>query len=140
MVLRATGIVALAATLAYWTWYWFAPSPAPRSPLRGVPPIDVTAASGWFGLPPHGTASAQPSQLNIKLVGVFATAANGGGHALVQVEGRKTVLVRPGEYLTEGVRLREVHANHVIIDAGGTPQHIPFMRSSTGSRREGAKP
>ncbi len=106
----------LGAVLAYWTWAWFAPRPEPRIEASAAQSGSLAAAGSIFGNVPRNQAAAAPTGIAIKLLGVVAAAGGRRGYAVVQLEGKQILAVHEGEGIAPGIRLAEVHADHVILE------------------------
>jgi general secretion pathway protein C len=120
----------LAVVLAYWTWAWFAPEPEPRlqeaAPSRGA----VTAAPGLFGSAPRvsTTSRADPAGQEFRLLGVVAASAGRPSHAVLRIDAKKTVAVQDGGEIEPGLRLAEVHADHVVLERGGVRETLALSK------------
>jgi len=119
----------LGLVLAYWTWMWLAPRalPSPTMELGEAVNAEGAAANVLFGNPPQGAAA---SGLAIRLFGVAASAGR-GGYALLQPEGRPVSSVREGQEVMPGVRLAEVHGDHVVLDRGGMRENLPLPKKNS---------
>ena len=87
--LTLAAFTALCGVLAYWTWTWFGPKPAPRLEAPPAQQSRVEAAYTLFG--GQRSAAPAPTALAIKLLGVVASSAAGTGYAVIQVEANKTL-------------------------------------------------
>src|SRR5258705_9010437 len=105
--------------LAYWTWSWLAPRPAPLAQQISTPVGGTASAQGLFGNVQRGPGSASPTGIAIKLLGVAAATGGRPGYAVVQLEARQILAVREGEDVAPGIRLAEVHADHIILLRNG---------------------
>lgn len=134
--LSATALLAL--VLAYWTWAWFAPRPTARAPAMALPEAGagVIVAHGLFGTVQSNTSSAAPTGIAARLLGVVAAAggqsgAQSGGQsglAIMKLDTRQSVAVREGGELEPGVRLAEVHADHVVLERRGVRETLALPK------------
>ena len=116
----------LGVVLAYWTWAWLAPRPEPRAqPLAG-PVGSVASANSLFGSVQRDRNIAAPTGIAIKLLGVVAASGGRRGYAVVQLEARQILAVHEGEDIAPGIRLAEVHADHVILERNGTRETLTW--------------
>ncbi len=110
--------VVLGVLLAKWVWTLAA------QPMVAVAAVDDRTASAdadkLFGV--AAPAGAQPLALpKVRLAGVYAGSR---GFAILELEGKKQVGVPLGGEVVRGVTLREVAADHVVIESGGARQRI----------------
>ena len=124
---RAGFLVTLAAAsllgvvLAYWTWAWLAPAAAPRAPAVAQAAAQTSSAQGLFG-----NATSASSASAIRLTGVVAASGSRPGHALLRLDGRKTVAVLQGEDIEPGLRLAEVHVDHIVLERNGARETLAW--------------
>jgi general secretion pathway protein C len=111
--------------LAYWTWAWLAPRPEPRALVAAVPGGGIASAQGLFGNLQRGQNIA-PTGIAIKLLGVVAATGGRRSYAVAQLDARQIIAVREGEDIAPGVRLAEVHPDHVILDRNGTRESLAW--------------
>jgi len=132
-LLALAAVALLGLVLAYWTWVWFAPRPEPRLEPAAVPTGSMASAGTLFGSVPREQATAAvPTGVAIRLLGVVAASGSQRGHAVVQVDAKQIQVVNAGEDVAPGIRLAEVHAEHVILDRAGARERLalPPRRSS----------
>src|SRR5689334_13555870 len=96
-------LTSLCAVLAYWTWIWLAPRPAPRAPAIAETQPRILAAYTLFGGAAHNKTAAAPTALAIKLLGVVAAAGATRGYAVVQLEANRILAVREGNDIAPGI-------------------------------------
>lgn len=116
----------LGLVLAYWTWTWFAPRSEPRAPAAVSVGGRVELAYGLFGGAQgdrHGGASVG---IAIKLLGVVAATEGRRGYAVMRIEPREILAVREGEDVAPGIRLAEVHPDHVILMRNGARESLAW--------------
>jgi len=136
-------VALLGLVLAYWTWNWFAPRAEPRLEAPVVPSGNAASASAIFGVVPHGESTAAPTGIAIRLLGVAAAAGGRHGYAVLQLEGKQILAVNEGEDVAPGIRLAEVHKDHVILMRSGTretlawPQKRPAPAAAPAARTAG---
>ena len=123
--LTLVAVALLGAVLAYWTWAWFAPRAEPRMEASAVQSGSVASAGGLFGSVPRSLAAA-PTGIAIRLLGVVAASGGRRGYAVVQLEGKQILAVHEGEDIAPGIRLAEVHADHVILERNGVRETLAW--------------
>ena len=116
--LTLAALALLGVVLAYWTWAWFAPRSEPRLQVASIDTGSTAAAGTLFGRAVGEVAV--KTGIAIRLLGVVAASGGRKGNAVVQVDGRQILAVSEGGDIEPGVRLAEVHADHVILERGGT--------------------
>ncbi len=142
-LLTFAALALLGCVLAYWTWAWFAPRPEPRasaSPETGERPI---AASALFGSAQRGSNAVAPTGIAIKLLGVVAASPGRRGYAVVEIEPRQVIVASDGQDITPGLRLAEVHADHVVLERNGareTPAWPNRAKAGAAAPRPAASP
>jgi general secretion pathway protein C len=111
----------LGVVLAYWSWAWLAPSPAPRAPAAFEAGPRASSAGGLFG-----NARQVPNASAVRLMGVVAASGGRLGHAVLRLDGKKTVAVLQGEEVEPGLRLAEVHVDHIVLERNGTRETLAW--------------
>jgi general secretion pathway protein C len=133
-------VAALGVALAHVTWLALAPrtSGAPSAVAQSAQPQPgAGAARSVFGAPAaESTAKRAPIASGLVLLGVFSSPEPGAGRAILGMQGSRPVTVTAGESIADGVELREVHADHVIVLRQGMPERIELQRG--GSRASSA--
>jgi len=124
--LTLVAVALLGAVLAYWTWAWFAPRAEPRLEAAAAQGGSVAAAGAIFGAVPRNQEAAAPTGIAIRLLGVVAASGGRLGHAVVQLEGKQILAVHEGEDVAPGIRLAEVHADHVILERNGARETLAW--------------
>ena len=113
----------LGVVLAYWSWAWLAPAAAARAPAlarggaRRPPP-----AAGLFGSRQGRSRSAS----SVRLTGVVAASGERRGHAVLRLDGKKTVAVLQGEDIEPGLRLAEVHPDRIVLERNGARETLAW--------------
>ena len=124
-------LVLLGVVLAYWTWAWLAPRPEPRAQAAAEPGgVRIASANGLFGSAQRDQNIAAPTGIAIKLLGVVAASGGRRGYAIVQLEANQILAVREGEDVAPGIRLAEVHADHVILERSGARETLAWPEKS----------
>ena len=123
-VLTVAALALLALVLARWTWAWLAPRTEAAAPSRAVADDRGEAARTLFGNAPIASQQASPTASAIKLLGVVAAAAGHAGYALLQLQDKRTLAVREGEDITDGVRLQQVTSDHVVLERSGIAETL----------------
>jgi general secretion pathway protein C len=119
--------------LAYWTWAWVAPRPEPRAQSAAAPGGGVGSAQGLFGNLQRDQNIAAPTGIAIKLLGVVAATRGRRGYAVVQLEAREILAVREGEDIAPGIRLAEVHPDHVILVRNGVRESLAWPQKNAAA-------
>jgi len=110
----------------YWTWQWLAPAPEPRLPSAMEPSVQIANALETFGKV-QGEAVIPVSSGNaIRLLGVVAAKEGREAYAVVMIDGREILAVRPGQEISPGVTLAEVAPDHVVLDRGGAHESLAW--------------
>lgn len=125
-LLILAALALLGAVLAYWTWAWFAPHAEPRVEASAAQTGNVASAGAIFGNVPRNQPAAAPTGIAIKLLGVVAASGGRKGYAVVQLEGKQILAVHESEVVAPGVRLAEVHAEHVILERNGVRETLAW--------------
>lgn len=118
-------MLVLGALLAKWTWVLL----APRATAIAVAPERGTAAEAGklFGVPAAVPASsvAEVAVLpNARLMGVFSAKTGKSGFAVLKLDDKRQVGVAAGESVAPGVRLVEIHPDHVLLERSGVRQRV----------------
>jgi general secretion pathway protein C len=130
-LLVAALVVLLAWQLAYWTWVFMAPAPVVASKGPGEAPVDLAVAARLFGGTASSGSTAATSGLRLK--GVVAPTPGVAASAIFSTGTGKDLAIFVGTEVTPGVKLAEVHPDHVIVSRGGVGERIDLeARRSTG--------
>lgn len=125
----------LGVVLAYWSWAWLAPPPAPRAPAAVETAGRTSSAGALFGDAEQGPDAAAAASSSIRLMGIVA--ASGGrsgsrpGHAVLRLDAKKTVAVLQGEDIEPGLRLAEVHVDHIVVERNGARETLAWPEKSS---------
>ena len=121
-------VLVLAYQLAYWTWVFVAP-PKVAAPQPSQGGIDLAAVARLFGAaPPGGAARAAGS---LKLKGVIAPTPGVEGSAIFSTgAARDSAVYLEGE-VEPGVKLVEVHPDHVVVSRAGVLGRIDLEAPRT---------
>jgi general secretion pathway protein C len=123
----------LGLVLAYWTWAWFAPRPEPRVPAAQIgdgalgPTRDTYVLFG--GARRDGTGTA-PAAGAIMLLGIVAASGNRPGYAVLRIDGKQTVAVTQGADVEPGMRLAEIHVDHVVLERSGARESLAWPQKA----------
>ncbi|MFY9327872.1 MAG: type II secretion system protein N [Georgfuchsia sp.] len=126
--LTLVAITLLGVVLSYWTWAWFAPRAEPRIETSAMQSGNVATAGTIFGNLPRSQKAAAPTGIAIKLFGVVAASSGRLGYALMQLEAKKILAVEEGKDVAPGIRLAEVHADHVILERSGLQETLTLQQ------------
>ncbi len=119
-------VALLGVVLAYWTWAWFAPRAEPRVEAAAAPGGSVASAGAIFGNVQRNQNTAAPTGIAIRLLGVVAASGGRRGYAVVQLEAKEIRAVHEREDVAPGIRLAEVHPDHVILERGGVREKLAW--------------
>lgn len=125
-LLTLVAVALLGLVLAYWTWVWFAPRAEPRSAGAAAPSASAASASALFGNVQRMQVAAAPTGIAIRLLGVVAASEGRRGYAVVQLDAKEILAVHEDEDVAPGVRLAEVHPDHVILVRGGARETLSW--------------
>lgn len=126
IVSTLVALALLAWVLAYWSWLWLLPRPQPRGDDTPLAVASGASPAALFGVAPR-TAGAPPATgLALRLQGVVAAEQNARGYAVLQIDAKRVVAVLAGDEVAPGVRLAEVHADHVILERGGLRETLAW--------------
>lgn len=122
----------LCMLLSYWGLQIFKPTIRPMQAPVSVDSYEPNVGQ-WgnlFGLPARTEAA--PSSYQLK--GVIVSPRAKDSVAIIVVEGRPNFTIGVGKELMPGVRLEEVHADHVMVSESGISRRIdlPVAAPSTG--------
>jgi len=120
--------------LARWTWVLFAPA-APVVVPAAPPPVDIQAALDeilrarlFSGEAAPEAPIAGTARRDVQLAGVFATAPQGRGWAVLQLEGKAQQVAANGTEIAPGLLLDQVFGDHVVVTRQGTRERIDLAR------------
>lgn len=120
----------LGLVLAYWTWAWLAPRPEPRALAAVQSGGRMEAAYALFGKAQRDRNGAAPTGIAVRLLGVVAAQGSGSStqssYAVLRLDAKQLVAVREGGEIEPGVRLVEVHADHVVLERGGVRETLAW--------------
>ena len=119
-------LLLLGVVLAYWTWVWVAPRSDPRAQPLAEATGGIASAISLFGNVQQGRNIAAPTGIAINLLGVVAASGDRRGYAVVQLEGKQVLAVHEREDIAPGIRLAEVHADHVILERNGARETLTW--------------
>lgn len=108
--------------LAYWSWAWLAPPAAARAPVAADSGGGASSAATLFGTVREAAAASG----NVRLMGVMAASGDRRGHAVLRLDGKKTVAILQGEEVEPGLRLAEVHVDHVVLERNGARETLAW--------------
>ena len=111
----------LGVVLAYWSWEWLAPPPAPRAPAAVETAGRTSSASGLFRTVREGAGAPGAASGTIRLMGIVWP-----GHAVLRLDAKKTVAVTQGEDVEPGLRLAEVHVDHIVLERNGARETLAW--------------
>ena len=114
-------VLVLAYQLAYWTWVFVSP---PRLAASAPPraEVDLAAIARMFGAAPPAGAAASSSGLRLK--GVVAPTPGVAASAIFSTGSGRDIAVYLGREVQPGVKLAQVHPDHVMVSRGGAEERI----------------
>ena len=111
-------LMLLCAILAYWTWAWLAPRPAPVARTADeVQPRPDTAYTLFGGA--RRTSTAAVAAPAIRILGVVAASGGKSGYAILQLDSNRVLAAREGTDIAPGIRLAQVQAGQIILERNG---------------------
>lgn len=140
VLLTLAAAALLGAVLAYWTWVWFAPRAEPRARAAPAQSGSLASAGAIFGNVQRQQAAAAPTGIAIRLLGVVAASGGQRGYAVVQLEAKRILAVLEGDEVDPGVRLAEVHPDHVVLERGGARETLQWPKRTTTAAPVSSKP
>ena len=139
-LLTLAAVALFGLVLAYWTWIWFAPRVEPRAEAAVVGTGSLASAGLVFGRVERSRNTAAPTGIAIKLLGVVAASGGRRGYAVVQLEAKQILAVHEGEDVAPGLRLAEVHPDHVILERGGVRETLTWPQQKSAPAVTAAQP
>ena len=112
----------LGVVLAYWSWAWLAPPAAARAPAAAGLSGGTSSADALFGT--AGEAAAASG--NVRLMGVIAASRGRRGQAVMRLDAKQTVAILEGEEVEPGLRLAEVHVDHIVLERNGARETLAW--------------
>lgn len=134
-------VLLFAWQLAYWTWVFVAPPRKAAAEAPATASVDLAAIARLFGAaPPAGSAPASATG-GLRLKGVVAPTPGVAASAIFSTgTGRDISVFLDGE-VQPGVKLAEVHPDHVIVARAGVPERIDLeVARATAAAPRGAAP
>jgi general secretion pathway protein C len=125
-LLTLAALAVLGLVLAYWTWIWFGPRTEPRAEVVAAETGNIGSASLAFGRVERNKAAAAPTGIAIRLLGIVAASGGRRGYAVVQLEAKQILAVHEGDDVSPGLKLAEVHPDHVILERGGARETLAW--------------
>ncbi len=123
-VLTLAALALLGMVLAYWTWAWLAPRAEPRMQAATVAAGNLASAGLLFGQAARDAAA--PTGIAIRLLGIAAASRGRLGNAVVQLDAKQILAVSEGGDVAPGIRLAEVHPDHVVLERGGARETLTW--------------
>lgn len=120
----------LGVVLAYWSWAWLAPPAVARAPAAAEMAGRTSSAGGLFGNAKQGPGAAAAASGAVRLMGVVAASGGRRGHAVLRLDAKKTVAVLQGEDVEPGLRLAEVHVDHIVLERNGARETLAWPQKS----------
>jgi len=121
---RYVALAALASGVGLWSALLFAPAPKAIPPAMGraLPTrLDTAPLAAWFGTPPTGR-----SPLQVKVSGIIATGSR--GVAVLSLDGAPGQAWRVGQTIKDGLSVRAVTAEEVVLDYQGDTVRVALPR------------
>lgn len=130
-LLEVALVAALAVSLAHWTWVASTPRASAAPALAEQPAAQARASVSMrhlFGAAQDGAQPVASAVGGLALIGVFSERRPDAGRAIFSRQGGRPVSVAAGESIGEGLELREVHPDHVIVLREGALERIDLER------------
>lgn len=135
-------VVALSASLAYWTMQWLTPPVRPlaaAAPVGSAPAPSLEAAAGLFG-----GQSAVVVASNYQLKGVVAAGNGRGSAAILAADGKPARALGVGEEVAPGVTVKQIAPRFVLLSEGGAVKRVELAaetpKAGTGVSAGAANP
>ena len=140
-------VIAIAWQLVQLTWLLLDRGPQPQPiatpPAPSVAPaqkgVDIQAIvnAHLFDVatagPPPDAANAKPTQANLVLTAVFATADPAKGLAIIGESAQAARVFAVGGAVQPGLRLHQVYPDRVILDRGGSLEALSLPKRNSGA-------
>lgn len=138
-LLTFAALALLGLILAYWTWAWLASRPEPRAQAamqtdgRGAASAagPTQAALALFGDAQRDRIGAAPAANALRLLGVVAASGTRPGYAVLRLDAKKTVAVLQGAEVEPGLRLVEVHVDHIVLERNGARETLAWPEKNS---------
>lgn len=132
-------VLVLAFQLAHWTWVFVAPPRVAEAREEGGD-VDLAAIARMFGAPPPAAAAAAAGP-GLRLKGVVAPTPGTAASAIFSTGAGRDVAVFVGREVQPGVKLAEVHPDHVIVSRAGASERIDLEAARSAARAQpGSRP
>lgn len=134
-------VLLLAWQLAYWTWRFAAPVTNDSRGASAQRAVDLDIAARLFGGNRAASSSQSASLPGLKLKGVVAPTPGTIAAAIFARPGARDLAVFIDGEVQSGVKLAEVHPDHVIVTRAGVRERIDLetARSAAGSLPPGGR-
>jgi general secretion pathway protein C len=134
-------VLLLAWQLAYWTWRFAAPVTNDSRAAAAERAVDLDIAARLFGGQRTPSSAALSSLPGLKLKGVVAPTPGTVAAAIFARPGARDVAVFIDGEVQSGVKLAEVHPDHVIVTRAGARERIDLetARSAVSSLPQGGR-
>ena len=131
-------VLVLAWQLAHWTWVFFAPASVSQD-NAAESSVDLALAARLFGGTSSGVTGAS-ANAGLRLKGVIAPTPGVAASAIFSTGSGKDVPVFLGEEVQKGVKLAEVHPDHVIVSRAGVETRIDLEAPHSMAPAAGSRP
>lgn len=133
-------VLVLAWQLAYWTWRLVTPGAVSQAPAREGD-VDLAAIARLFGGAPPALGASAASRSGLRLKGVIAPTPGVAASAIFSTGSGKDLAVYLGREVQPGVKLAEVHPDHVMLSRAGVMERVDLeaLRASAAAARPGGR-
>ena len=125
-------VLLLAWQLAYWTWQLAAP-PSRVAASDAPADVDLAAIGRLFGAAPPAGSGATATRGGLRLKGVIAPTPGVAASAIFSTGTGRDIAVFVGREVQPGVKLAEVHPDHVILSRGGVGERVDLEAMRGGA-------
>jgi general secretion pathway protein C len=132
-------VLVLAWQLAYWTWSFAARAPGASRVAASAPSVDLDLAARLFGGERAARSAAAATSSGLRLKGVVAPTPGTVAAAIFARPGGKDLAVFIDGEAQPGVRLLEVHPDHVIVSRSGARERVD-LEAARGTQTAAASP
>jgi len=124
-------VIVLAYQLAHWTWVFATPAAVASRPASSEATVDLAAAARIFGGSAASSSGSTRGQ-TLRLKGVVAPTPGVAASAIFSTGSGKDMSIFVGTDVQPGVKLVEVHPDHVVVARAGLSERID-LEAARGS-------
>lgn len=118
-------LVGLCASATYWMLHL---SGSPQRPLAAAPATPPPQINSAATAQLFGRSSAVAS--NFQLKGIVLAQVDADSVAIIAADGKPAQAIKTGNDISTGVRLLEIHADHILLSDNGVQKRVPLPQST----------